>query len=328
MEQYVANFTNQLSEAITIGQKASLQVSEKVLNNIVVTGLGGSGIGGKIVSQLILDQATLPIYVNNNYTLPAFVGENTLVIISSYSGNTEETVTAMKEALSKGAEVACITSGGEVLDIATQHELNTIVIPGGHPPRTALAYSFTQQFYILKHYGVISFDFEQHIQETISLLNTHFDSIKSEAKIIAEKLFQKTAVIYGDATFEGVCVRLRQQLNENAKVLCWHHVLPEMNHNELVGWAGGDKEKAVIFLRNHTDYARTQMRMDLSKNVVKRYTDTIIEVFSKGKSEIAKAMYLIHIGDWISVYLAQLNQVDPIEVQVISHLKGELAKVS
>jgi glucose/mannose-6-phosphate isomerase len=327
MEHYVSGFTSQLKEAIAIGKNATLTASNKQLTNVVITGLGGSGIGGKIVSQLVLNNASLPIYVNNNYTIPGFVNENTLVIVSSYSGNTEETINAMKQALAKNAEVACITSGGEVLELAKQHHLNAITIPGGHPPRTAFAYSFSQQFFLLKHYGIIEAGFEAKLENAIELLNSESETIKKTALEVADKIFNKTAVIYTESSFEGVGIRLRQQLNENAKVLCWHHALPEMNHNELVGWAGGDKSKAVIFLRNHSDYKRTQVRMELSKEIISKYTDTIIDIFSKGNSAIENTLYHINLGDWVSVYLAKLNKVDPIEVNVISHLKSELAKV-
>lgn len=327
MEHYVSGFTSQLKEAIAIGKKATLSASNKQISNVVITGLGGSGIGGKIVSQLVLNNASLPVYVNNNYTIPGFVNENTLVIVSSYSGNTEETINAMKLALEKNAEVACITSGGEVLELATQHDLNTITIPGGNPPRTAFAYSFTQQFFLLQHYGIIEAGFEADLESAIDLLNQESESIKKKALEVANKIFGKTAVIYTESSFEGVGVRLRQQLNENAKVLCWHHALPEMNHNELVGWAGGDCSKAVIFMRNHSDYKRTQVRMELSKEIISEYTETIIEIFSLGNTAIEKTLYHIHLGDWVSVYLAKMNKVDPIEVNVIGHLKSELAKV-
>jgi len=327
MEHYVSGFTSQLKEAIAIGKNATLTASNKQLTNVVITGLGGSGIGGKIVSQLVLNNASLPIYVNNNYTIPGFVNENTLVIVSSYSGNTEETINAMKQALAKDAEVACITSGGEILELANKHHINAITIPGGHPPRTAFAYSFAQQFFLLHHYGIIDAGFETDLENAIELLIAKNEAIKKEALDVANKIFNKTAVIYTENSFEGVGIRLRQQLNENAKVLCWHHALPEMNHNELVGWAGGDKSKAVIFLRNHSDYKRTQVRMDLSKEIISEYTDTIIEIFSKGESPIENTLYHINLGDWISVYLAKLNNVDPIEVNVISYLKSELAKV-
>lgn len=327
MEKYVASFTEQLKEALNIGKTAQLSPNKKTFRNVVITGLGGSGIGGKIVSQLIVKEARLPIYINNNYVLPNFVDEHTLVLVSSYSGNTEETLEAMKMALNKNAEVAAITSGGEVEVLAKANQLNYISIPGGHPPRTALAYSLTQQFFLLNHYGICGNGFINELASAIELLNAESDTIKSKAKSVAEKVYQKQIAIYSEVMFEGVATRLRQQLNENAKVLCWHHVLPEMNHNELVGWAGGNDSIVVLFLRNQSDFLRTKVRMDLSKEIIAKQTPHVIEIWSKGNNPVQESLYHIHLGDWVSVYLAELNEVDPIEVDVITHLKSELAKV-
>ena len=133
-------------------------------------------------------------------------------------------------------------------------------------------------------------------------------------------------IVYAAADFEGVAVRFRQQINENGKMLCWHHVIPEMNHNELVGWRKKDPNQAVVLLRNTTDYKRTQMRMEINKEVFKKYTKTIIEIHSKGKSYLERAFYLIHLTDFVSVDLAELNKLDPTEVKVIDYLKGALAK--
>ena len=120
---------------------------------------------------------------------------------------------------------------------------------------------------------------------------------------------------------------MRQQINENAKALCWHHVLPEMNHNELVGWAGGSKNNAVIMLRTDFDNSRTSVRMDVCKKIISQHTDTYFEIYAKGESRIGQALYLILFGDWLSVYLSELYNVDSIEVKVIDYLKSELAKV-
>lgn len=122
-------------------------------------------------------------------------------------------------------------------------------------------------------------------------------------------------------------MRWRQQINENAKMLCWHHAIPEMNHNELVGWRDQRPDVAVVWLRNHDDYPRTAIRTDINKEIVEHYTQTSIQVLSKGKSLIEKALWLVHLGDWVSVYLAELRNVDPIEIKVIDFLKAELAKV-
>ncbi len=327
MKSLVGIFTKQLEEAMEIGGNAALNPCDKKISNVVITGLGGSGIGGKIVSQLVADNCLVPITINNTYDLPGFVREDTLVIASSFSGNTEETLYAVEEAQKKGAEIAMITSGGKFLELAKANNYNHIVLPDGKSPRAMLTYSLTQQFFLLSQYGLISDEFKKEIPAAINLLNENLEAIKSEAEMVASKLKDKTAVIYSEAKYEGVAVRFRQQLNENAKVLCWHHVLPEMNHNEVVGWAGGKDEYAVVVFRNEDDFYRTQKRLDITKEVASAKTKTYIEINSKGTSRIQRAMYLILMGDWISVYLAELNQVDPIEVRVIDHLKAELAKI-
>ena len=328
MKKLISQFTDQLADALNIGDNAQLVKSKKEIQNIVITGLGGSGIGGKIVAQLVKDEIKVPITINNGYKLPAFVSEKTLVIVSSFSGNTEETLEAMEIAQKRGAEIACITSGGKVLETAITNNYNHIVLPSCHSPRAMLTYSLTQQFYLLHHYGFIGNSFKEAIQNAIKTIDSNIESIKKEALKVAEGLKGKTAIIYSEEGYEGVSVRLRQQLNENAKVLAWHHYLPEMNHNELVGWAGGKDEYAVILFRNDTDYSRTQRRMEISKEVIEKYTQTHFEIWSKGNNAIEKSLYLIMLGDWISIYLAEIRAVDPIEIKVINHLKGELGKLS
>ena len=326
MKALVSKFTSQLEEALSIGKEAKLTSCNKDIRNVVITGLGGSGIGGTIVSQLVANEIAIPVIINKDYHLPNFVNENTLVIASSFSGNTEETLAALKIAQEKGAEIACITSGGKMLEIAISNKYNHIVLPTERSPRAMLSYSLTQQFFLLTHYNLIGNSFIEKTQKAIELLNSEIGNIKTEAKNIADSILNKTPVIYSEANFEGVAIRFRQQLNENAKILCWHHALPEMNHNELVGWAGGDDEKAVIVFRNETDYSRTQTRMNIQKSVIVKYTSTYIECYSKGNSDIERALYFILLGDWVSVYLSDLRNVDNIEVKVIDYLKSELAK--
>ena len=327
MKELVNQFSNQLAEAIAIGKRATLSESNKLINNVLITGLGGSGIGGKIVLDIVSNEVNVPIVINNTYTLPKFVNENTLVIVSSYSGNTEETVQALETAIAKRAQIACITSGGKVLEIAQKHQLNHIVIPAGNPPRSMLAYSLTQQFFIFRHYGLTHTNFIDKIEDLIGKLENHKQEIKAQANQIASEILNRRVVIYSESTLEGVAVRLRQQLNENSKELCWHHVFPEMNHNELVGWAGGKEDISVILLRNSIDFERNKVRMEISKEVFKKYTKSVIEINSIFDNLLENSIYLILVGDWISVYLAELKQVDPIEIDVINHLKSQLSKI-
>ena len=327
MEQLIANFPKQLEEAIEIGRATKLNFNGKVFSSVVVSGLGGSGIGGTIVSEIVSEEATTPIIVNKDYFLPAFVNENTLVIISSYSGNTEETLNAMQQALERKATVACISSGGKVIEIAKEKNLQSIIIPGGMPPRSCLGYSLTQLFFVLNAAGIISNSFEKELEKSVALLNKEEARIQKLALRVAKKLYKKTPVIYSANGFEGVSIRFRQQVNENAKMLCWHNVIPEMNHNELVGWVDKNKKLGVVIFRNDSDYSRTQSRIENNKAVIASCTSTIIELVSKGKSKLENSIYLIHLGDWISLYMAQLRKVDATEVNVIDRLKGALSKI-
>lgn len=327
MKTLIENFSKQLSEALEIGKNAKLTKHSKGIKNVLICGLGGSGIGGSIVSELVIGEANVPINLSKGYFIPAYVNENSLVIISSYSGNTEETINCFKSAMNKNAKIICVTSGGKIADTARAKNINLIVVPGGMPPRSCLGYSLTQLFFILSFNGIIKNNFIVDLQAAIALINSEEKNIVTEAKFISEKLYTKISVIYSTTYFEGIAVRFRQQLNENAKVLCWHHVIPEMNHNELVGWAGGNDNFSVVIFRDTEEYERNDTRIEINKEVIKKYTANITEIWSKGKSKIEKAIYFIHLGDWVSVFLAERRGVDAVEVNVINQLKSQLSKL-
>ena len=327
MNDYINAFTQQLGEALEIGRASQLKDSGVEIRNVLICGLGGSGIGGTIVSDLVSNQIDVPILACKDYNIPNFVGENTLVIASSYSGNTEETLFALEACKSKGAEIAIVTSGGKLENVATENNYNLITIPGGHPPRAMFAYSFTQLFFVFNHYGLINDDFQLYFEKAIALLDEEKDNIQAQAKKLAQSMFNTTPVIYTAAGFEGVGVRFRQQVNENSKMLCWHHVVPEMNHNELLGWRVNTDNLSVVYFRNECDYSRNQVRIDINKEVIAKFTNNISEVWSKGNSLIENTLYHINIGDWVSWYLSEMNEVDAIEIDVINYLKSSLAKV-
>jgi glucose/mannose-6-phosphate isomerase len=326
MKQLVAAFPTQLQEALIIGQSYRFQSAGKDFSNVILTGLGGSGIGGSIVQNFVTDKLSIPFIVNKDYFLPAFVNKNSLVIVSSYSGNTEETLAAMQQALKARATVVCITSGGRVAEIAKKKNLDFIMVPAGMPPRACLGYSLVQVLFTLNYFGLIGNEFKKGIKEAIKLLKEEEKDILKRSKALANKLIGKTPIIYAASDFEGVAIRFRQQINENGKMLCWHHVVPEMNHNELVGWRDKDSNRVVVFLRNEGDYERTQTRMEINKKVIKKYTPNLIELWSKGKSYFERAFYIIHLTDWVSVHLAELHGVDAMDIKVIDHLKKELSK--
>tara|TARA_B100000809_G_scaffold225968_1_gene237286 strand:- start:13881 stop:14864 length:984 start_codon:yes stop_codon:yes gene_type:complete len=327
MKGLIEHFTKHITESIKISESTMLSAFSRKVENVLICGLGGSGIGGTIIAQVVAQDANCPITINKDYKIPAFVNENTLVICCSYSGNTEESLEMLEQAEAKGAAIACITSGGKLEEIAKSKKYNHIVIPGGNPPRAAFGLAFPTLFYMLNHYKVIRNNCVDQFNNAVSTINSEEKNIINEAKAITEKLVGKIPVIYADANYEGVAVRFRQQINENAKMLCWHHVIPEMNHNELVGWRTKNEDLAVVILRNEDDYFRTQKRMEVNKTIFEKYTSTILEIYSKGNSQLEKSLYLIHLGDWISYFLGMKNGVDITEVDVITYLKGELAKI-
>jgi len=276
----------------------------------------------------VQSECPVPIIVNKDYFLPDFVNSNSLVIISSYSGNTEETISAMNQAIAKNAQIICVTSGGEVQAIAKKHNYDTIIIPGGNPPRSCIGYSLIQLFKIVQFNGFVKTDLLSQVQTTITLLDKEKEAIKTEATLVSKTLLHKIPVIYSLGSCEGVAVRFRQQINENSKMLCWHHTFPEMNHNELVGWTEKNNSLAVVTFRTSFDYERTVKRYDLCKELFTKYSNSVTDITAKGTSKVEQFFYLINIGDWISCYIADLKNIDAVEVNVITHLKNELAKLN
>ena len=327
MKNLIEDFTKHITNSIEISNTTTLNPFNGNIENVLICGLGGSGIGGTIIAQVVSTDANCPITINKDYKIPAFVNKNTLVLCCSYSGNTEESLEMLEQAEAKNAVIVCVTAGGKLMEIAQAKNYNHIVIPGGHPPRAAFGLAFPPFFFILKHYKIISEDYVAQFNNTVATINAEEENIIAEATTITDKLMDKIPVIYADANYEGVAVRFRQQINENAKMLCWHHVIPEMNHNELVGWTTKNDDLAVVIFRNEDDYFRTQKRMEVNKTVFEKYTSTIIEIFSKGNSRLEKALYLVHLGDWISYLIAEKKGIDVTEVDVITHLKNELAKI-
>ncbi|MBS1651434.1 MAG: bifunctional phosphoglucose/phosphomannose isomerase [Bacteroidetes bacterium] len=326
MKELIQNFNSQLKEAFIIAEKSTISTTSVGIKNIVVTGLGGSGIGGTIVSELITDFCHVPIIINKDYFLPAFVNESTLLIVSSYSGNTEETISAMQQGLSKKAQIVCITSGGKISELAKQHLTEFVEIPGGMPPRSCLGYSLVQLINVLCRKGFAKQLLFQNIIEAVALLENKNSEIKTEAKKIAEKLNNKIAVIYSFGTCESVTVRFRQQINENSKQLCWHHSFPEMNHNELVGWTSKNDNLVVISFHTSFDYDRTKKRYEVCKPIFQKHCSDVIEINAQGNTKLEQFLYLINIGDWISYYIADIKNIDPVEVKIIDYLKSELSK--
>jgi glucose/mannose-6-phosphate isomerase len=325
MKELISRFPAQLQEAAAIAGKASLSQPAKPLRNVLICGLGGSGIGGTLVKEIVHNNATVPIEIIKSYSIPAYVNKHTLVICSSYSGNTEETLEAFKQATEHKAHIVCITSGGLLLELAKQKGISFIVVPPGMPPRACLGYSLTQLLHCLAFYRISTVNIS-HILTAADQLECEQEAIRKEAAGIAEKLVSKIPVIYSTSLHEGVAVRLRQQLNENAKILCWHHVFPEMNHNELVGWSHEYPELCVILFRDKPEHPRNEIRIEICRKIFEKYAGGYVEIYSKGANPIEKIIYWIHLGDWVSWFLSEKRNVDAMDIKVIDKLKKELSE--
>lgn len=328
MKNLIDNFPSNLKEALEIAAKNPLTKSYPAFTNIMICGLGGSGIGGKLVAGWLANELDIPVNFCQDYTLPKYVNNKTLVIASSYSGDTEETLSAVEQAHTKGAYIIAVTSGGKLAEYCNKHHYEYILVPGGNPPRTQLAFSIVQLTHIFSQLGMVKKERLEEFSKAADLLIAKKEAIHKEAKALASFIHGKDLIIYSDAKDEAVAIRARQQLNENSKILCSHHVIPEMNHNELVGWAGGTAKHAVLFLQTGDVHQQNSKRFAFSRSVIESKTQHIYELEVNSGSNITRSLYLIHIIDWASYYLAEKFKVDPVEVNVISSLKKSLVQES
>lgn len=325
MEQLIRTFPDQLSQALGLGQALQLKNVKNDIRNVTLVGLGGSAFGGEVVRNLLFSTCPVPYLIYRGYETPQYLSKHSLVLLSSYSGNTEETLTAAEAAQAAGAEIVAITSGGKLADWARAHGKAVFELPGGYPPRTAAGFSLVAQLFILKHYGLAP-DLTPHVQESIALLKAFSDQLHT--KELAYMLAGRTTILYTSDVIEAVAIRWRQQINENGKQLCWHHVIPEMNHNELVGWQHPEfmiSQATVVLLRTAYEHPRNAYRFDLNEELFRQKGARTFTLQAQGQSLMAQMMYLMHYSDWVSLYLAEANDVDPVAVQVIDQLKGALA---
>jgi len=328
MDKLITAFTANILEALEIASKAKINQAKNEIHNILICGMGGSGIGGKIVSQWIQDDSSVPVLLLNDYTLPNYIDKHSIVIGSSYSGNTEETLIALKKAKEQGAHIIGICSGGEVKDFCIENAYDYILVPGGNPPRTAVAFSIVQLLNIFIQLGMTTSSRLSEVKSAHDLLITKQNQIHDKAKELAAFLQGKVGVFYSGPRYEGVAVRARQQFNENSKLLCWHHVIPEMNHNELVGWGGGDERFAAVFFQTNDLIPRNQRRYEITYEEVKKHTPFVMEISAQGSTQIERSFFLINLVDWASYYLALNKNVDAMDIRVIDYLKNELAKLN
>lgn len=337
MHGAVYAFPDQVEQAMSIGGSIALRRDYKHVNGIVVAGMGGSAIGGDVTRIMASGELKVPMAVSRDYTLPNWADKHTLVICSSYSGNTEETLSAFADALEKQCYIIGISTGGMLTEKLKNTDLEIVEIPSGLQPRAALAFSFIPMLYILNEIGLIGSGFEAELKSCIQNLKQQREIWRGEgndniAKEIAEKIYNTVPILYSDSNLsEAAAVRFKGQLNENANMLAWCGRLPELNHNEIVGWENNKdilNRISLIWITDKYSHERTKTRRRITSGIIGELSQNEIVIEAKGESETAQLLELIHMGDWISYWCALEHGTDPTPVVKIDQLKKALSELN
>jgi glucose/mannose-6-phosphate isomerase len=325
----------QLTNAWTMVEQLQLPQDYRNVKNVVVLGMGGSAIGADLVRTLVAGECPVPIIVNRDYALPAFVNQETLVVASSYSGNTEETLTALDHAQHRKARIVSITTGGKLAEWSRGLGIPTFTYFYEAQPRAAIGYSFVPLLGILEKAGLIGnkgrqiAEARQEMESLALRIGEKVPVERNPAKQLAQKLHGKIVVVYGADLLTEVARRWKGQVNENAKTWAFFEAMPELNHNAVVGLEHpeqlGDKIIVVMLVSSFNE-PRNLTRFEVTDSILAKQNIAHALVEAAGRTPMAQMMSLITFGDYVSYYLALLYQQDPTPVDVISYLKGELAK--
>lgn len=330
----INGFPMQWKQAVSNTESLSLSIEADRIQNICLAGMGGSAIGADLIRAYSYRTCPCPVQVVRHYNIPQWVNDNTLFIICSFSGNTEETLSAASQAHEQGAQLVAVTSGGELMVRATRDDFDYIKIPGGMPPRAALGSSFVPLFRIFQYLGFLD-EGDEALSETSQYLSRQAplfaNTDDNEALSLAEDLQDMLPVIYSDSTImEPVNLRWRGQFAENAKTLAYGNTLPEMNHNEIVGWdqiVHLTGRLSVIMLQNRQDHPKVRQRMQIVNELIEDQVSSINVLSTRGKSRLTRMFSLIQLADWTSFYLAMLSGIDPTPIAKIDLLKRKLSEL-
>jgi len=308
------------------------------IDYIIVNGMGASGISGDIIQNLFRDKLDIPIFVTRDYDLPKWVNKNTLVFSQSYSGNTEETLSTFKHACQKKCKIIGISSGGKLQEYCEKREIPHIKLPAGYQPRAAVAYTLFSSIYVLKKIGLLDNFIDTEISETIEITQNLRDKNKkivltgdNFSKQIAKKIFNNIPQVYGWGVYTPIARRWCQQLSENSKIICSYDEVSECNHNDIVGWSMNPevskKFSCVLFRDSADESIYMSKRLNFMKEFYQTVAENVIEIQVEGNKRLAKMMYAMYLGDYVSCYLAILRETDPTPVEAITELKNDLAKI-
>ena len=303
------------------------------IQNVVVAGMGGSALAASFLKSW--PGLSVPLEVVRDYQLPKYVNANTLFIASSYSGNTEETLATLEQAENQGAQVVVVAAGGKLVEKGESKNYPTFKLPGGMQPRMAVFYNFTALIQLLALTGLVDEAKQQELSVTADWLSEQIKdwlptvpTASNPAKKLAQEIMGKSPVIYAGPLLAPVAYKWKINFNENAKNVAWTNQYPEFNHNEFLGWSSHpvDKPYAVIDLRSALDHPQVKKRFEVSERLLsgKRPAPEIVEV--KGETPLQQIIWTVTLGDFVSVYLALLNGLNPTPVDLIEKLKTELAK--
>jgi glucose/mannose-6-phosphate isomerase len=307
------------------------------ISNVVIAGMGGSAIGGDIVRRLATTESKAPVWVHRDYGLPVFVDENTLVIASSYSGNTEETLSAFTKSLGTRSKKLVITSGGKLKDTAEKEGVPVFVIDYRAPPRAAFPHSFIPLVGIFQKLGLLA-DKSADLRGAVAILKELSVGLietmplgSNPAKQLAAKLRGRIAIIYGAETLSEVARRWKGEFNENSKAWAFFENFPELNHNAVVGYEFPPEVKDMIFvlmLHSSSLHPRNLLRYEVTSQLLARAGIGYEFIEARGRSALAQVLSLVLLGDYASFYLSMLNEVDPTSTNAIDFVKQHLAQSS
>ncbi|MCX5800544.1 MAG: bifunctional phosphoglucose/phosphomannose isomerase [Candidatus Eisenbacteria bacterium] len=335
MLRLVSDMPQHIEKAMVISSSAPVGVSDSGFRHVAVAGMGGSAIAGDLVKMLMEERAGIPCVVVREYDSPLFVGQRTLLFCSSYSGNTEESLSLYEDARKRGARVICLGSGGELQRRAMVDGVPFLKMEEGLPPRAAIGYSFFMMYDVLRRMSILPEE-PGEASEVVSLLRSKTQTYHEEtptshnpAKKLAAELFNRFVVVYGSKLTSCVALRWKCQLNENSKTPAYVGSFPELDHNEIVGWRGlktlGIPTEAIV-LRDSSEHDRVGRRIDITLELMKADGVQTKEVWSEGRSLLARIFSLIYLGDFVSIYLAMLRGEDPTPVRRIDELKKRLSE--
>lgn len=329
--QVLIDSSDQISNVYEKSSSLELNnISIKDVKNIVVCGLGGSAIAADVFKDVFSDDLKYPYTVNRTYNLPTYVSNSTLLICSSYSGNTEETLSAFDEGVQKGCKIVVLTTGGKLLEKANKLGVPVLMLKPGFQPRFALYSNLTALIKIFEKLKVLSSQ-KKNIKEAVSVLtkqSKYFGSFDGYPKHIAAQIKNTIAIVYAfDGLNGSLAVRFKGQLNENGKIHSFANIIPEMNHNEIVGWETvvEKKHKMSVFLFNDKDaHPQNKKRWGVMNTLFEKYGLNVIVLESSAENKLVRAFELIYLGDWISYFTALLNRRDPGEIDNIHFMKNNL----